>query len=119
MSDRIVVRGLRVPTHIGATDEERNREQHVLIHIEVSTALDRAAASDELEDTLDYDTLIGDVVDLVRSQECRLLEHLASKIADVVQRSGDVEGVTVEVAKENPPVSHEVGSISVRMERSR
>lgn len=119
MSDRIVVRGLRVPTHIGATDEERDREQYVVIDIQVTTALDVAAASDDLEDTVDYDTLVRDVAELVRSQRCRLLEHLAARIADIAIAGRNVESVTVEVAKERPPVPYEVGSISVRMERRR
>lgn len=119
MTDLVTIRGLRVATHIGVTEEERAAAQGVLVDLAVEMSLDAAAREDDLEQTLDYDALIEDVVAAAADGERRLLERFAADLCDLIFRRNGVQGVTVEVAKENPPVAHEVGSISVRMERRR
>ena len=117
MTDRIVVTGLVVETRIGVTDKERSHPQDVVIDIEIATDLSKAASSDALEDTIDYDSLVGEVAALVRGEECNLLEHLASKISDQVSAKPGVTGVTVRVGKQHVPVDEEVSSVSVSIER--
>jgi dihydroneopterin aldolase len=111
------VRGLRVRTRIGVTGDERAEPQHVLIDVSVELSAEAAASSDDLAQTVDYDALVTEVEAWAASGEWRLLERLAADICDLVLRRDNVRGVTVEVAKENPPVSQDVDSISVRMER--
>lgn len=119
MTDLIRIRGLRAKTHIGVTTEERAAEQVVVIDIDIRADLWRSAGSDELSDTLDYDSTITEVVALVRAGERNLLEHLAEEIAALITRHKHVKGVTVEVAKENLPVDEDVDSVVVRIERPR
>lgn len=117
MSDRITVTGLVVETRIGVTQRERSRPQDVVIDIDIATDLAEAASSDSLGDTIDYDSLVGEVATLVRANECNLLEHLASKIGDQVSAKPGVTGVTVRVGKHHVPVDEEVATISVSIER--
>lgn len=115
--DRITISDLKVATHIGVGAEERAQQQAVLVSLELVTDLRRAAASDALDDTVDYDQLTTSVAELVRASETKLLEHLADKIASHVCTSTKVDRVTVEVTKESPPVAEDVGPISVRITR--
>lgn len=117
MTDRIKVAGLVVETRIGVTDKERSRPQDVVIDIDIATDLSKAASSDALLDTIDYDSLVGEVAALVRANECNLLEHLAAKISDQVSAKPTVTGVTVRVGKHHVPVDEEVSSISVSIGR--
>ncbi len=115
----LLIERLRVSTRIGATDVERATPQVVLIDVDIDAGLETAERSDELTETIDYDALTTDLASFVEGAECRLLEHLAAQIADRISKDARVSRVTVEVAKEVPPVEQEVGRIAVRVERTR
>ena len=117
MSDRISIEGLCVETRIGVTQKERSRPQDVLVDIEVAADLARSAATDALQDTIDYDSLVAEVAALIRASECNLLETLAANIAGLVSAKQGVFGVTVGVRKVEVPVNEDVSSIGVRIER--
>lgn len=115
--DSILVRELRVESHVGATEEERARAQLLSINLDVVTDMRAAGLSDDLADTVDYGLLVGEVAKLVEASRCALLEHLAENIALHIASITGVNGVTVEVAKESPPIEQEVRSVAVRIER--
>lgn len=117
MTDRIIVRRLNVATRVGVTDAERAELQNVLIDLALTVDLAPAGGSDDLADTVDYDRLVTDVAELVRGSDVKLLETLAHAIAECACAFNGVERVTVEVAKEAPPVAEEVGPIAVRITR--
>lgn len=116
---RIAIEGLRVPARIGVTEEERGSPQPLLISIYIDADLEQAARTDDLTATIDYHGLVSSVEALVKDGECNLLEHLADKIAAQITADKKVKRATVEVAKERPPVTQEVGKIAVTMERQR
>lgn len=117
MSDRIIVRGLRVSAHVGVGDEERSRPQVLLVGVEVWRSLSRAAQSDEVADTIDYGVLVQDLTGLVGGTEARLLERIAGLVSDHVLSLPEVSKVVVEIAKESPPVDEKLDYVSVRIER--
>ena len=55
--DLVYVRDLRVDTVIGIYDWEREIRQVVSIDLEMATDIAKAASSDSIEDTLDYNSL--------------------------------------------------------------
>ena len=115
--DSLRVTDLRVQTRVGVTDEERATPQTVLISFEVFRDMLVASTDDELESTVDYGALVPQIASLVERSEYRLLERLAGEVAAHIKHFPDVTGVTVEIAKENPPLDEEVGRVSVRIER--
>jgi len=52
--DIIFIRDLRIDTVIGIYDWERSIKQTVRLDLELATDIARAAASDRIEDTLNY-----------------------------------------------------------------
>lgn len=117
MSDHILIRGLRVETHVGWTDEERNEPQAVLVDLDVEIDATASARTDDLGDTVDYASVISEVARLVSTREERLLERLAAETAELVSAMNGVKRVSVEIAKEVVPVPEEVGRVAVRVER--
>jgi dihydroneopterin aldolase len=115
--DTISIRNLRLATHIGITEEERREPQWVLVNVDLQADLRAAAKSDNLEDTVNYHWATDEIAAIVRSSQCSLLEYLAGKIASQMSRIERVDGVTVEIAKESPPVDEDVAGIVVRIER--
>ena len=113
MSGRISVRGLRVPARVGVTDRERDAPQTVLVDVDVEADLARAARSDDVADTVDYSGLVALVAETISSTEAKLLERLASEVVSVVSRMDGVKRVTVEIAKDPPPLAQQVERVSV------
>jgi dihydroneopterin aldolase len=111
--DSIIVKGLRVKAHVGVTEEERSASQVLVINLD----LRRPGMTDDLADTVDYGRITAEVDELVSSNSSALLENLAEKIAAHIAAIPGINGVSVEIAKESPPIEQEVGCVAVRIER--
>lgn len=115
--DSIIVRDLRVKAHVGVTDEERAQAQLLVISLVLYTDLRKAGKSDDLVDTVDYGRVTAEIEELVTTTEAALLESLAEKVAGRIAAMPGINGVTVEIAKDAPPIEQEVGCVAVRIER--
>jgi dihydroneopterin aldolase len=115
--DSIIVKGLRVKAHVGVTEEERSASQVLVINLDLATDLRRPGMTDDLADTVDYGRITAEVDELVSSNSSALLENLAEKIAAHIAAIPGINGVSVEIAKESPPIEQEVGCVAVRIER--
>lgn len=118
-TDAIRIKDLRIPTHIGVTDEEQSRPQMVCVNLAMYADLTKSGISDDLADTVDYDRVLAEVSDLIRSSKSKLMEHLADEIANLISRYRLVDRVTVEITKEEfRPTGIDFGGVSVRIERT-
>jgi len=114
------LRGLRALGHHGALPGEQDRPQPFQIDLDIEADLAPAAASDELDDTIDYGALAAAAVRVVSEERWKLLERLAQRIVeDVVDADRRVTAVTVTVRKLRPPVPVDLGSAGVRVTRRR
>ena len=113
--DRIVIRDLRVRCIIGTLECERREKQDVSITIALQADLRKAGGSDRIEDTIDYRVLERQVIAMVDESSCRLLEHLAERIAEVCLGDRRVRRVTVSLDKPGAPCS--ARSVAVELVR--
>ncbi len=97
--DLIVIRDLALRCIIGVGEEERREKQDVIVSLWLSTDLRRAAASDRLEDAMDYSALKRRLVGVVEGSRFFLLEALADAIARTALEHPAVERVRVRVGK--------------------
>jgi len=95
----IRIKNLRCRTIIGVHDWEREREQLVIVNVELEFDGTRAAESDRIADTVDYKAIKTAILDEVEKSSFLLLEKLASYILGIVMRDERVTAVTVEVDK--------------------
>ena len=56
--DIVFIRGLQIETRIGIHEWEKQRPRPVVLDLELASDIARAAASDRIEDALDYDAII-------------------------------------------------------------
>lgn len=82
--DIIFLRGLHIETIIGIHEWERNTRQAVEIDLEMAFDIRKAAASDAIEDTLDYDAVSKRVIAFVEESRFQLIEALAETVAGLV-----------------------------------
>ena len=97
--DRIFLSELKVDTVIGIWEWERRIRQTVIIDIEMSADIRKAAASDDVVDTLNYKSVAKRVQSFVAGSNFQLVETLAEKIAGIVRDEFDVAWVKVSVNK--------------------
>ncbi|MEA2508436.1 MAG: 7,8-dihydroneopterin aldolase/epimerase/oxygenase [Actinomycetota bacterium] len=115
--DKISIHDLRVEMRIGVTEEERATPRPILISVDMWVDLISPGDSDKLAETVDYHAVTIEIAKLLRTTEARLLEHVAEKIAALVGAFQGVNGVSVEVTKESPPLAEDVRAVSVKIER--
>ena len=82
--DIIFLRDLRIDTVIGIYDWERRVRQTVSIDLEMATDIRRAAASDSIEDTLNYKAVAKRLIAFVEAADFQLVETLAERCAELI-----------------------------------
>lgn len=115
--DTIFLHDLRVETTVGIWDWERKIRQTVSIDLEMATDIRHAAASDNIDDTLNYKLVAKRVQQFVADSSFRLVETLAEKIAEVVLNEFDVPWVEVRVNK--PAAIRGARDVGVRIRREK
>jgi len=97
--DRIFLEGLRVDAVIGIWEWERRVRQTVSLDLEMAADIRKAAASDEIEDALDYKRIAKRLIEAVQASEFRLVETLAETLARIVVTECGVTWVRLSVSK--------------------
>ena len=119
MADRIELRGLTVRGNHGVFEHERRDGQDFIIDVTVWMDLEAAAATDDLVDTFDYDTLAARAAEIVGGPARNLIETVAAEIADDVMTDQRVHGVEVVVHKPSAPIPLTFHDVAVVARRSR
>ncbi len=116
--DKIFLTELKVDTVIGIWEWERRIRQTVVIDLEMSADIARAAATDDVADTLNYKSVAKRVHNFVADSSFQLVETLAERIAAIVRDEFDVAWVKVRVNKPGAiRGSRDVGVLIERGER--
>jgi len=97
--DKIFLKELKVDTIIGLWEWERRIRQTVVIDLEMSADIAKAAATDEVADTLNYKLVAKRIQEFVADSSFQLVETLAERIAAIIREEFDVAWVKVRVNK--------------------
>ena len=119
MNDRIELRGLVASGYCGALPEEQQRPQPLEVDIDLHLDLAPATQSDALDDTVDYGALCAMVERVIVTERFTLLERLAERVAEVSLADDRATAVSVTVRKLRPPVSQQLATAGVHLERNR
>ncbi len=115
--DIIFLSDLRVQTVIGIWDWERAIKQTVAIDLEMATDIRKAAASDSIEDTLDYKNVAKRIIEFVEQSSFQLVETMAERIAGIVTDEFGVPWVRVRLSK--PGAIRGSREVGILIERTR
>ncbi|WP_296237114.1 dihydroneopterin aldolase [Psychrobacter sp. UBA5136] len=114
-SDVVFVKGLKVEAVIGVYAWERAITQPLLIDIVLETDISRAAASDDVNDALNYKAVCDDVSAWCQAIQAQLLEHLAGQLADKLLAKYACHKLTLRVAK--PTAIQQADAVGVQITR--
>ena len=97
--DIVFIEDLRIETVIGIYDWERKIRQVVALDLEMAFDNRKPAASDRIEDTLDYKAVSKRLIAFVESSHFELVETLAERCAEIVTSEFGVTWLRLKLAK--------------------
>lgn len=114
--DTIEIRRLRVTAHIGVPDEERTDPQVLLVTVRMTPSQGFTGLADEISRTVDYYAVSLEIQALAAIRPRRLIETLATDIANHLLGNHPLSHVAVSVEKHILP---DTQCVAVHLERGR
>jgi dihydroneopterin aldolase len=115
--DKIFIHALKSEAIIGIFDWERQVKQTVLIDLELSADIRKAALTDAIADTLNYKAVAKRILSFVDASQFHLVETLAEHIAMLVLEDFGVAWVSIKLSK--PGAVRSSRDVGVALERDR
>jgi 2-amino-4-hydroxy-6-hydroxymethyldihydropteridine diphosphokinase len=115
--DKVFIEGLEIEALIGIYDWERRIRQPLQFDIEMAFDNRRPAASDRIEDTLDYKAVSKRLVEFVSQSGYGLVETLAERCAALILNEFAVSQVRLKLSK--PGAVRGARAVGVLIERSK
>ena len=97
--DTIFLRDLEIDATIGIFEWEKRIKQKVRIDLEMAADIAKAAASDSIEDTLDYKAISKRIILFVEESSYELIETLIEKIAEILLKEFKIPWVRITLSK--------------------
>lgn len=117
MMDKIFIHALKTETIIGIFDWERQVKQTVLLDIEISADVRKAALTDSVDQTVNYKRLAKRVLAFVEASQFHLVEALAEHVAMLILDEFGVSWVSIVLSK--PGAVRSSRDVGVALERDR
>lgn len=118
--DTVFIEDLRIETIIGIYDWEREIRQIVSIDLEMATDNCKAAATENIDDALNYKAVAKRLIQFVEDSEFQLVETMAERIGEIVLNEFNVPWMRLKLSKPGAVTgSKAVGVIIERGERGR
>jgi len=115
--DKVFIEGLQIDALIGIYDWERRIRQTLRFDLEMGFDNRKPAATDNIEDTLNYKAVSRRLVEVVSQSDHGLVETLAERCAEVVLSEFNVEWLRLKLSK--PGAVRGAVAVGVIIERSR
>ena len=117
--DIVFLRDLRIDTVIGIFDWERRTRQTIVLDLEMSADVTKAAASDQIDDALNYKAVAKRLMEYVGQSEFQLVETLAERCADIIRAEFGVQWLRLTLNKQGAVRgARDVGVVIERGERT-
>lgn len=117
--DRLLLKNMRVYGYHGVYPAENEIGRYFEIDAELFLTFDYAAATDDLQQTVNY----GEVFEFIKTKfnenVYKLIETVAVKLAEDILLKFHVEKVIIRVRKPFPPVGGSMAYAEAQVERSR
>lgn len=115
----IRLREVTVFPRLGVAEIEKEWVQKVTLDAELMLDLTRAASTDDVTQTVDYERVYRRIRDVAHSRKFHLIESLAGEIAEMIVSEFDVDRTIVRVRKTNLPFDANLSCVEVELERKR
>jgi dihydroneopterin aldolase len=118
-ADEIVLTGVRAFGYHGVFEAERREGQEFVVDTTLSVDMTRAAATDDVADTVHYGEVAERIVEIVSGEPLNLIETLAVRIAEDLLTRPHLRAVAVTVHKPSAPITVPFADVAVTVRRTR
>jgi dihydroneopterin aldolase len=115
--DKIFIHALKTEAIIGIFDWERQVKQTILVDLEFSANIRKAALSDSIDDTLNYKKVAKRVLSFIEASQFHLVETMADSVAMLLLEDFGLEWVKVVLSK--PGAIRSSRDVGIIIERNR
>ena len=116
--DAIIIEGLKVDTVVGCFNWERQIIQPLMLDLTITTCLEQASNSDELEDTMNYAEICQISAQVIQQAQPKLIEHAAKLVINALFTTFEaIESINITIRK--PAIIAQANSVGIRLERHR
>ena len=112
--ERVEIHELELLARIGVPDAERAQPQRLTISIVLWPVARFADLHDEIAEAVDYAAVCRDVNEFVSRREDRLIETLATAVAELLLQSYPIKRVQIELRKFILPDTKHVAAVVLR-----
>lgn len=116
--DQIIIRDLLVRGIVGINPNERVNRQDILVNVTMWADTRPAAASDNIDDAVNYKTVSKAIIAHIEQSEPLLVERLAANLAQICFET-DSRVQAVELTVEKPSALRFARSVGVTIYRRR
>ena len=113
--DIIYLHDLKIECIIGIWEWERRVKQTIILDLDMAADIRRAAATDRIDDTLNYKAVAKRLIDFVGGSQFQLVETLAEKVAEILLTEFKLKWVRVRVNKKG--AVRDAGDVGIVIER--
>jgi dihydroneopterin aldolase len=97
--DIVYIKELEVETVIGIFDWERKIKQIVSLDLEMQSDIAAAAATDHIDQALDYKSIAKRLIAFIEASEFQLIETMAEQIAEIIIKEFNVPWLKLRLSK--------------------
>lgn len=116
--DKILIKDLSIPGIIGINPDERVNEQEILVNAILWADTRPAAASDEIDDAVNYRTVTKALVAHIEGGKPMLVERLVQELVDICFAM-EPRIMQVEMTVEKPGALRHARSVGITIRRHR
>ncbi len=113
--DIIYLHDLKIECIIGIWEWERRIKQTIILDLDMAADIHRAAATDSIEDTINYKAVAKRLIEFVGQSQFQLVETLAEKVAGIMLAEFKLRWVRVRINKKG--AVRGAGDVGVVIER--
>ena len=112
----ISIENMEFYAYHGCFKEEQQIGTWFQIDLNIEADTSKAELTDNLEDTIDYQSVYT-VVKQQMMKKSKLLEHVARRILDAIMTKFPVLSAEISIRKKNPPLGGKIGAVTVKLTR--
>ncbi len=98
-ADQIIISEFEVNCSVGCTSKERRRRQKIVLDIHLYTPLSKAGETDNITNTIDYQSVIEALKELITSRSFSLIETIAEHAAKMLLAKFPINHAEIRITK--------------------
>ncbi len=115
--DKVIIEGLNCFGKHGVLPEENILGQNFIVSCELYCDIERAARTDNIDNAVNYADAAAFITDFVKSNVFKLIETLASRLAEELLKKFDISKIKIKIDKPSAPMDLSFKTVAVEITR--